>query len=240
MNKTLSDEALRTIRRVWAGRLGVSPDVFASDGPVFVDWAPHPVVVVVRLGATTVVTAPEPGLTSIRRLPAHQLLEPVAFLAALEAEESQFVGKAQLSFADPQTCTPRGAARAREASRADVEAVTSACSADERQESGLLEMETWWVADEPAGQSVAAAGYEIWDEAIAHVGVAVAPRGRGRGLGAAVATAAVDHALSGGLIPQWRSAWENTASAGVGKRLGFVPLGVQLAIDLAVERSIGR
>jgi len=31
-----------------------------------------------------------------------------------------------------------------------------------------------------------------------------------------------------------RSSGENTASAGLGKRLGFVPLGAQIAIDLEV------
>lgn len=232
MNTTLSDEALRVIRRAWAGRLGVPPDVFASDQLVFVDRAPHPVVVVVRLGATTVVAAPEQSLASLRQLPAHLLLEAPALQAALDAERTRLIGTAQLSFADSGTFTPRRTPRTREASLVDVETVASACSAEEREESGLLEMETWWVVDAPAGQPMAAAGYEIWDEAIAHVGLAVAPRHRARGLGAAVATAAVQDALGHGAIPQWRSAGENAASTIVGKRLGFVPLGTQLAFVL--------
>lgn len=79
---------------------------------------------------------------------------------------------------------------------------------------------------------MAAAGYEIWDEGIAHVGLAVAAGARGQGLGAGVATAAVERALSVGLVPQWRSAAENAASESVGRRLGFVPLGEQVAVDL--------
>lgn len=219
-------------RRVWAGRLGVSPHVFDGVGPVFVDGKTVPAAVVVRLGDATVVAAPERALAVLRGLDAQQLLDPVSLVAVLEPEGPQLVGKARLSCLDSQTFSPDRTATPREAAPADVEAVLSECSVDECDESGLREMDALWVAGQSAGEPVAAAGYEIWDGGIAHVGLAVASGARRQGLGAGVASAAVEHALSAGLVPQWRSAVENAASESAGRRLGFVPLGEQIAVDL--------
>lgn len=234
MTKHLPAEVVDVIHRVWAGRLGVSPHVFEVSGPVFKDWKAVPAAVVLRLDGTTVIAAPERALAALRGLDRQQLLDPMTLMAALEHEGPQLVGKARLSFIDREAFSPDRTVTPREAALADVESVLSACSIEERDESGLGEMDALWVADQPAGEPVAAAGYEIWGEGIAHIGLAVAPGARGQGLGAGVATAAVDHALSVGLVPQWRSAMENAASESVGRRLGFVPLGEQTAVDLTV------
>jgi RimJ/RimL family protein N-acetyltransferase len=53
---------------------------------------------------------------------------------------------------------------------------------------------------------------------------------RGTGLASKVGSAAAAHALTLGLVPQWRSRIGNDASARVADRLGFVELGTQQTV----------
>ena len=82
------------------------------------------------------------------------------------------------------------------------------------------------------GQRAALAGYEIWGDALAHVGLAVVPHHRKHGLGRLAAAAAAHHATCAGLVPQWRCRHDNLASARVRDRIGFISFGGQIAIDL--------
>lgn len=195
-------------------------------------WDGVPAASVVRLGGTTVVGAPSAALASLRELTPQQLVEPAALIAALERFDPELFGAARLAFADRRTVTALTHQPAREATRADLQAVTDALTEAERDECGLLEMDRWWVLEQRAHEPVAAAGYEIWDDRIAHIGVAVAPSHRGEGLGAAVASAVISDAVSSGLVVQWRSGVDNAASAELGRRLGAVVLGEQVTVDL--------
>lgn len=82
------------------------------------------------------------------------------------------------------------------------------------------------VDDEPA----ALAGWQLWPDDVAHLGVLVAPTHRGRGLGVAVGAVATLAALEEGLAPQWRAAEDNTASIRAALRLGYVETGRQLSL----------
>ncbi|GAA2750536.1 GNAT family N-acetyltransferase [Kitasatospora cinereorecta] len=75
---------------------------------------------------------------------------------------------------------------------------------------------------------VAAAGYRRWPRDTAHLSVLTAAGHRGRGLARATASAAVAHALSRSLLPQWRA--RPDASRGVAAALGFRELGTQLSL----------
>ncbi|MEV0538037.1 GNAT family N-acetyltransferase [Kitasatospora sp. NPDC050463] len=77
---------------------------------------------------------------------------------------------------------------------------------------------------------VAAAGYQVWPQSVAHLSVLVAPGHRGRGLARVVASAAVAHALDAGLLPQWRA--RPHPSKRVALALGFRQLGFQLSVRL--------
>lgn len=114
----------------------------------------------------------------------------------------------------------------------DVAAVKAQCSPAETDESGVTQMDHRFVLDDDRGSPVAAAGYETWDNAVAHLGLAVAVGHRSQGLGAMVASAAALDALDHGLVLQWRSSETNPASRRTGERLGFVALGTQIAIEL--------
>ena len=59
------------------------------------------------------------------------------------------------------------------------------------------------------GELVAASGYEVWDELIAHIAVVTHPDYRGNSYGQAVVSRATETALTAGLLPQYRTldAW---------------------------------
>ena len=223
------------MHRVWAERLGVTPEVFRESQSVFIERSDLTAAVVVRLDQTVAVAAPERALSRLESLGPGQLLHVGSLLRALEPLAPSLFGVAALAFADHKTIAPVGAQAARTASKADVEAVMSKCSVEERDESGLLDMDTRWIALGEDGEPAGAAGYEVWGGGLGHTGVAVAPASRGKGLGARAATAAAVHAIGLGLVPQWRCRQDNLASLRVGERLGFVRIGEQIAIDLAPE-----
>lgn len=221
------------VHRVWAERLGVAPAVFRESRPVFINRSDLTAVVVVRLDRTVVVAAPERALSRLRSCGPGQLLQVGSLLRALEPLAPRLFGVASLAFADHRTIAPVRVHAARTASKADVEVVMSKCSVEERDESGLLDMDTRWVALSEDGEPAGAAGYEVWGGGLAHIGVTVGAASRGKGLGARAATAAAVHAIGLGLVPQWRCRQDNLASVRVGERLGFVRMGEQVAIDLA-------
>lgn len=232
MDRTLEPDPLRTVHEVWAGRLGVEAAAFDADGVVSVAWDGIRAASVVRLGGTTVVGAPREALAALRELAPQQLVEPAALIAALESFGPELFGAATLAFADRSTVAAATRSTVREATRAVLQAVTDTLASEEQDECGLLEMDRWWVLEERADEPIAAAGYGIWNDKLAHLGVAVAPGHRGEGLGATVASAAITDALSSGLVVQWRSGVDNEASELLGHRLGAITLGEQITVDL--------
>ncbi|MCR2811969.1 GNAT family N-acetyltransferase [Microbacterium sp. zg.Y1090] len=233
MPHALDDTTEMAVRRVWAERLGVSPAVFAQAEPVFIVRPGLTAAVVVRLEKTVVVAAPELALSALRSLAPRHLLDVGALLTALEPLAPSLFGVATLAFADRGTIVPARSDAVRMASDAEVAAVMSACSTEERDESGLLAMDRRWTTWADGVEPAAAAGYEVWGGGLAHIGVATAPAFRGKGFGAQAAAAAALHAIGDGLVAQWRCRARNRASARLGESLGFVRLGEQIAVDLA-------
>lgn len=220
------------VRRAWAERIRVDPSAFDDGADVVVERPELTAVVAVRLGGASVVVAPGSAVPALRDLAADELADVPTLLRVLAPLRPTPIGAASLSFADMGTVSPTSTGTVREATEADVDAVLSRCSADERDESGLLDMVRRWVAAERRGEPRAAAGYEVWGGRVAHIGVAVAAERRGHGLGASAASAAILDAIGAGLVPQWRCRLDHDASARLAERLGFVRLGEQVAIDL--------
>ncbi|GAB2664883.1 GNAT family N-acetyltransferase [Nocardia goodfellowii] len=102
--------------------------------------------------------------------------------------------------------------------------------AADRDESGLDEITSSAFVVCSAGVVVSAAGYRVWPNRTAHVSVLTASDRRGQGLARAAASAAVEHALRQGLVPQWRA--RTTESRRVAAALGFRELGTQLSFRL--------
>lgn len=78
---------------------------------------------------------------------------------------------------------------------------------------------------------VAIAGYEIWDDVIAHIAVVTHPNRRSEGYGQAVVSRETEHALSAGFLPQYRTLdewpWSISLAQSVGyQRFATVYLGI--------------
>ena len=83
------------------------------------------------------------------------------------------------------------------------------------------------------GELVAVSGYEIWGDNIAHIAAITHPVFRGRGFGQAAVSRVAAHALSSGLVPQYRTLESNGPSMAVAAALGFVPLATTVAVRLS-------
>ncbi|MGY4644181.1 GNAT family N-acetyltransferase [Cellulomonas sp. URHB0016] len=237
MGPSLSTAAERTVHGLWAARLRVPPATFDAPGTTFVERAADfPAVVVVELDGAIVVTGPPPALDVVRSV-VSDLLDGPALVHALAAHGPSLVGSAILSYADAGTAgdgagpADSGAQIAR-GSAAGLEDVLLRCSDDERDECGLADATEVLVLTDRTGRPAAAAGYEVWDDAVAHVGVAVAADRRGHGHGRTVAASVTRDALAAGLVAQWRARPENLASTLTAERLGYVRRGTQVAVDL--------
>src|SRR5262249_51039177 len=71
------------------------------------------------------------------------------------------------------------------------------------------------------GKLVAAAGYEVWGEWIAHVGVVTAPQDRGKGYGRRAVAQITNYAIDHGFVAQYQTLKSNSASMAVAGALGF-------------------
>lgn len=234
MTTVLAPASLRTIRRVWAERLGTTEALLEHDGVSGVRWDAVPAASVVRIAGATLVGAPPSALERLQGLAGSSLLDPEELMRALEGLGPSLFGAAELAYLDAGTFLPSVSRTVCGAGRDEVEHLLRALPSTERDESGLEEMDRWWVVREADRTPVAVAGCEIWNDALAHLGVAVVPNARGTGAGAAVASAAVRNALDDGLVVQWRSGVGNHASRRLGARLGAVPLGQQVTVDLSM------
>ena len=78
------------------------------------------------------------------------------------------------------------------------------------------------------GTPVAAYGYLLWPNTVAHLCILTSPQHRGVGHGQRVATAAILRALDDGLLPQWRAG--SSESQALAVRLGLVKFGAQLSV----------
>jgi hypothetical protein len=220
---------------MWAQRLGVDVEVFGREGRVFRPIPGSSFVVVVNLRRTLVVAGEENALGLLSGVEEADLLDSRSLVETLGSLQPEPVGTARLAYADARDVVPAGTTfTTRSAVPGDVDMVLSSCTESERDESGVLAMDTNFVAVDSEGAPVAVSGYETWGDDVAHIGIAVAPERRGCGLGATVGYAAVRDALQHHHVVQWRSSVDNVASAHVGARLGFVELGTQVAVDLEV------
>ncbi|MFG2824488.1 GNAT family N-acetyltransferase [Kitasatospora sp. NPDC048365] len=237
-----TDPLLAMARRLWEG-LASAPVAFPSTGAAAVVVSPRSGlcpdgwVGVVSLGGAAIVTAPdEETAATVRRalagLAAEALTDAEAVRAALPV--SRLLGPAALAYASADGFRPAAAGAPTveqlPGDHPDLRALDRAAGADEAGEAGLDEITSPAFAVREGGRLVAAAGYRTWPGRTAHLSVLTAPGSRGRGLARATGSAATSHALTAGLLPQWRA--RPPASRRVAAALGFRELGAQLSIAL--------
>jgi hypothetical protein len=168
----------------------------------------------------------------------------VADTAALNAEIRpirvlKVVGPAFIGYGTEQTLRLSLAQGARELTGDDdegVAALRAACSAEEWDHGGTdhhVVPSFGCVSDQ--GNVLAMAGYKTWGGEIAHISVVCAPSRRGRGLASTVVACAARHAVSAGLVPQYRTLTSNVPSMAVARQVGFEAYGFSVSVRLALE-----
>jgi GNAT superfamily N-acetyltransferase len=227
------------VRRVWRGVTGAVA-AFREVGWVVAAWPDDGRRIgVVRLGDAGAVSAPAELLTAVGGAVAGSevdLTDPQAVveLLGVVVDVAGVRGPAVLAYADSGCFRPLREAEVATVGAGDagVVGLAAACGVDDADESSIARLTSPLSVIRAGGQVVAASGYEVWSGELAHVGVLTHPRHRGRGLGTAVAGAAVAHALTAGLVPQWRARATITASRRIARSLGFVEVGRQLSVQL--------
>ena len=156
-------------------------------------------------------------------------LEPARDWSTAFDEASERRGPARLAYADQLT----GTADRVVVYDADIESIAAflaLVSEDDRDEAGIGECTSPLACVRVGGWIVAAAGYRVWLDDVAHMSVLVAPDHRGSGLATTTARAATEHAFAQGLVAQWRA--RLAASQAVARKLGYVEIGQQISIRL--------
>ncbi|MDX3383988.1 GNAT family N-acetyltransferase [Streptomyces niveiscabiei] len=208
------------VRELWEELAGAR---FPPDGGVRVvvspgsRLCPPSWVGAVRIGDTVLITAPDED--TARRVPGD--------FEALRRAGDEVLGPATLGYLPPGGL--RGTTSA-SASPEAVRALLDAVGDKDAAESGLADTDSPVFATHDGHGILAAAGYQLWPTAVAHLCVLTAPEARGRGLATEAAGAAVRHALEAGLLPQWRA--RVGASRRVAGKLGFREVGEQVSVRL--------
>ena len=151
-------------------------------------------------------------------------------LLQTRCETIEVLGPAALAYLDPAEFRPQHDSAVIHPQDEEMRQYLAAAAAQDVGESGLTEITSPAFAIRERGRIVAAAGYRHWPGQVAQLSVMTAPGARSRGLGRLVASAAVEHALQDGLLPQWRA--RPQASRRVAQAVGFRELGSQISIRL--------
>jgi GNAT superfamily N-acetyltransferase len=230
----LSEQTIVRIMQFWAGHLGCSAAVLRDPGVKVLGGARPGTMFIFRYQDACLWQVHADSVASTvaildQRLPVAQAFSEGFVRNTIGPALNRLLGPCPLGYCDARTFRRDAVAtQCRQlipSDHAEVDDLARACGA-EAWEHGGVDLPT-----QPAvfgyfegGRLVAAASYEIWGSAIAHVGVATAPDWRGRGLGKIVATAATADALERGLVPQWRTLASNVASVSVGRAIGYQPV----------------
>jgi RimJ/RimL family protein N-acetyltransferase len=117
-----------------------------------------------------------------------------------------------------------------------VQSVLASVSADEADESGVLDTTSGvWLALDDQGRPAALSGWREWPQQVAHMSIITASTHRAMGLGSDGARAALVAARNAGLLPQWRAAEANAASVNLANRLGLQKVGRQISLRVGVD-----
>lgn len=239
-----ADPLLERARSLWES-LAAVPVSFAGRGATVVaspdsQLCPQSWAGIVELGESAIVTVPtetavEPVARALKHLTTGSPTDPQILKAALPVRET--LGPATLAYVSSDRFRPIGSDVEVEQlapGHPDLRELEASVSPEDADEGGIGEITGPAFVVREGGEVVAAAGYQLWPRATAHLCVLTATTARGRGLARSASSAAVAHALANGLLPQWRA--RPAASRRVALALGFRELGAQLSVRLDPDR----
>ena len=182
--------------------------------------------------AAVVVTPTSVAAASLTEVSAEQITTPAGASAAFGPMVAS-LGPAILFYGQPTPVTMSDVAGPVPVEHPLVQDLFASASEDDRDESDLTSTDSGvFLATDPYGTPVAAAGYRTWPTGVAHMSVLTAPHARGTGHGTRASHAALSLATENGLLPQWRAAEQNTASIALAQRLGLTELGRQFSFQV--------
>lgn len=222
------------IRLGWARLLGLPDDSLdpARNPVTVVRAASDRQVMVVRLWDTYVIVGPDWLYDRVDGTDPADLLDQSALLRCCEGHGARVVGQAALAYTDRYAALDG----LREVPVADDPAAAveleKSCPPDDVSEVGLAELSRIFVTLDDRDAPTAGAGYDEWQGILGHLGVLTPPEHRRTGRGTVAAALALNDALDGGLVPQWRSRVDNIGSRRLARRLGFTEVGAQTTVSL--------
>ncbi|MFD1646765.1 GNAT family N-acetyltransferase [Haloarchaeobius litoreus] len=232
----------RALEAYWTDQLGVSGDAFETGGVVVGEVGDDAGVQVFVRDGTVAVGAPSAFVADCRAradaLAAVAADDPAALERWVEervAPVETVLGPAFYGYTDRERFEPvASAARVlTDDDEAAYDRFRAAVPADEWDAGGPAFEPGETVGIEADGRLVAAAGFKVWDEQIAHVGVVTHPDYRSRGFGRAVVSRATERALDAGLWPQYRTLDAWPWSVALAEGLGFERFATGLLVVVA-------
>lgn len=234
----LNPHTEQIIMLAWSRILGLEDDGLQTAEPGIRVEAPDDdasAATLVQLFGRTVLLGPPQVLAAAREVPDEELSLETTLLQVCRSVSAgaRALGEAHLLFCEepPEIEGSEHVSISFDAEH--VHQLTTHSPADDVALSGL-EQARWTAAvvREDTAQTVAAAGVEVWQHVLGHLGVLTDPQHRGLGLGRFAAAVAADEAFTDGLIPQWRAAAESPASLRMAISLGFAHAGHQTTVAL--------
>lgn len=231
----------------WAEALGCPRETLRSEGVSFVTGDAGLVEVIAHGDSTVVSVAPDrPDSVrdALSGLDPADLVDPDVLtdrFAAVDVALDEVLGPAFLGYTDDSSLsvvesTPApGEQTTRLLTEDDgpaYDALRAACSDDAWSDGGSSFVPGRSVGRFVGSELVALAGYEVWDDTLAHVAVVTHPEHRNEGHAQAVVSAVARDALDAGLVPQYRTLEAWPWSVQVATKVGFERWGTSVLVRL--------
>jgi GNAT superfamily N-acetyltransferase len=243
----LTKTTMETVDRYWSSFLGCPQEALSTQQTLVVPHADlgdyHGLFLFVRQGLL-VVSVPRHLLETLR--PQAIAWSPVDVLQEASLQHhlgetvERVVGPAYVGYTDHNLFQPVCAPGARVLGPQDVTAfaaLQAACSMLEWEHGGSHLGERPVVGADAGGHVVAAAGYTVWGDVIAHIAVITHPQYRGQGYGRAVVSRLTVDVLRQGLVPQYRTLVANQPAMAIARALGFAYYATTVAVRLKPDAT---
>ena len=234
----LDSGTIAIIQLAWSRHLGLEDNALAGTdtGERIYSVRDHArTMCFLRLFGTEVFSGPEWAADRARSKSAVELTRHSGLVQMSMEHGGRALGAEQLFFADsfPTVAPLEELAVANDPALAL--ALERLCPPDDVAEAGLAGKEDHFIlVDDSAAEPrpVAGAGYSISDGILADMCVLTAPEYRLRGFGSYISSVALEDAMAGGLVPQWRARLDNVGAARTAVGSGFIPAGVRSSVAL--------
>ena len=220
------------VRLAWSRRLGLADDALLEPGAGRSSRTHDGVVMGVVLAGATVAVGPESLLSAMDDLSEEQLTDG-SLLLSLAGGRGRLLGEATLSFTDTYVPDRGWTSVEVDDDPTSVAELERRCPPDDVLEVGLAGLDWRFAVRDDADALVCGAGFGVWEQIIALLGVLTAPSARRQNWATRAGAVATNEALDRGLIPQWRARTQNAASMALGKKLGYEILGRQTTVLLS-------